>query len=149
MVDIYQPLLVMVSMRCLYSPRYQLSRANPGTQLYLYTKGFLEAPVHSLWIYDIARGNSKASTSLILNRLGQLDIEVTGVTISPDGLYVALGWDNSQIQVYDSRFLTRGPLCNFSHGPSISSGKAYGIVHMDWISNSYGSYKLVSGGADG
>ena len=136
-------------MMTIFSSNYQFSLATPGTQLYLYTKGFLEAPVHTLWIYDIARGNPKASTSLSLNNQGQVDIEVTSITTSPDGLYVALGWDNNQIQIHDSRFLTRGPLHIFSHGKPISSGKAYGIVQMDWIPKPYSSYELVSGGADG
>lgn len=117
----------------------------PGDYSYLYTKGTLLG--HSLWIHDIARGESQPCQSIQLDMQDQT--EVTTITLSPDGLYAALGWMNGQIQVYDSRSLSRGPLHTFSHGPSIAADSGYGIVKMQWVSRHPGGMDLISGGADG
>ncbi|KAK7694537.1 hypothetical protein QCA50_001723 [Cerrena zonata] len=118
---------------------------NTGNYSYIYTKGSLLR--HTLWIHDMSQRNSRACQSIQLDVQDQT--EVNAITISPDDRYIALAWKHNVIHVYDSQYLSKGPLHVYSHGPSIAAETPYGVVKAQWVSRPSGVVDLVSGGADG
>ncbi|KAH9944484.1 uncharacterized protein BXZ73DRAFT_39487 [Epithele typhae] len=86
--------------------------------------------------------------------------DVNSMSVSPDGLCVALGRTDNWTDVYDTRMLTKGPLRSFGHEGEIEPESAetegsskrittYGIVKTQWVNGPPYGYGLVTGGIDG
>lgn len=73
--------------------------------------------------------------------------EVNSLSLSPDGIYIAVGRSDNWTDVYDSRMLQCRELHSFAHeggGPD-----TYGVVKTQWVDGYPFGFGLVSGGVDG
>lgn len=73
--------------------------------------------------------------------------EINSLSLSLDGIYIAVGRSDNWADVYDSRMLQRGELYCFAHeggGPD-----TYGVVKTQWVDSYPFGFGLVSGGVDG
>ncbi|KZT30353.1 WD40 repeat-like protein [Neolentinus lepideus HHB14362 ss-1] len=113
--------------------------------------------VHRLRLYDVGRKDYRNPTQTV--DLEEFEVtfneshEVTKAIYSPDGTYLAVARSDDSCHLYDSRYLTRGPLHKFKHkGESKASVAAdtYGITEVQFVESLFGSRMyLVTGGTDG
>nr|VWO96744.1 Transcriptional repressor TUP1 [Ganoderma boninense] len=123
-----------------------------GDRLYIATEGPGRIPAYTLRQYDVRNGgNRKAQQQVKLKPFaGSLDrmcTEINSLSLSPDGIYIAVGRSDNWVDVYDSRMLQRRELHSFAHeggGPD-----TYGVVKTQWVDSYPFGFGLVSGGVDG
>jgi WD40 repeat protein len=126
----------------------------PGKTLALITEN---SSSHTLRLFDVARSNKDAVETLFLEPFPQADDfrEVVMATFSPDGTWLAVGRNDNQTHVYDTRFLgrNRGPIRRFTHQPMQHRGgksHGYGVVFTEWVPSIFGKdLGLVTSGGDG
>ena len=108
---------------------------------------------HILRLYDIKRKNGSAVETVHMGSFpADIDGEVNSISISPDGIYVAIARIDNRTHVYDSRNIKKGKLFEYEHtGPSLlrpNSG-ALGVPRAVWAETEYSRLTLISGGVDG
>ena len=85
---------------------------------------------------------------------GEVPIEHTFASFSPDGIMLALGRTDNLVSVYDVRFLTNKkghvqPMVQYAH-PSKEYSAGYGISGLEWVEGfGRGSLGLLTAGSDG
>ena len=124
-----------------------------GERLYIATEGPGRVPAYTLRQYDVRNsGNGKAAAQQVKLKpfAGSPDracTEINSLSLSPDGIYLAVGRSDNWVDVYDSRMLQRRELHSFAHeggGPD-----TYGVVKTQWVDGYPFGFGLVSGGVDG
>ncbi|KAF8637653.1 hypothetical protein AX17_002721 [Amanita inopinata Kibby_2008] len=106
-----------------------------------------------LRVYDIKRKNGCA-IERVQQEPSRLDSdgEINGISLSPDGLYIALARNDNRTHVYDARMLKKGKLFEYEHkGISLTSPgySSYGVTKAQWAESSEGRLTLITGGSDG
>ena len=107
---------------------------------------------HILRLYDVRRKNGTAVKTFHIEAFSEnVNGEVNSISISPDGIYVAIARNDNRIHVYDYRNFKNGKLYEYEHnGPSPGTGEPYfGIPCARWAETVYGRLTLISGGMDG
>ena len=116
-----------------------------------------------LAIYDVARDQPQATATITLNGWPAWPPKINGkvhhhqprvntLTYSPDGIYLAVARSDNKTEVYDSRFLTRGPVYDLKHSdpPAGFDGDGlYGVYKAEWLQDPSDRLQLVTSGADG
>ena len=123
-----------------------------GERLYIATEGPGRIPAYTLRQYDVRNGgNRKAQQQVKLKPFAgspdRMCTEINSLSLSLDGIYIAVGRSDNWADVYDSRMLQRGELYCFAHeggGPD-----TYGVVKTQWVDSYPFGFGLVSGGVDG
>ncbi|KAK2463584.1 hypothetical protein APHAL10511_004335 [Amanita phalloides] len=104
-------------------------------------------------LYDIGRKLVSAVETVRMEPFRQrINGEVNSISISPDGIYVAIARGDNRVHVYDSRFFKRGTLFEYEHqGPSLVNPghHSFGAVGVQWAETEHSRLSLVSGGSDG
>lgn len=78
--------------------------------------------------------------------------EVSYMTFSPDGVYLALARTDNSVHIYDSRMLGKGVLQKYRHQDLrfvTPENTLYGVTHAQWVTMHSGQHALLSGGEDG
>jgi hypothetical protein len=110
---------------------------------------------HILRLYDAKRKNGSAVETVHMESFAadaSVDGEVNSISISPDGIYVAIARIDNRTHVYDSRNIKKGKLFEYEHtGPSLlRPGSApCGVPRAVWAETEYSRLTLISGGIDG
>jgi len=81
-----------------------------------------------------------------------VDGEVNSISISPDGIYVAITRTDNRTHVYDFRNIKKGKLFEYEHtGPSLlrPGSASCGVPRAVWAETEYSRLTLISGGIDG
>ena len=80
-------------------------------------------------------------------------VEVSFFKCSPCGTYVAVGWNDDHVNLFDSRFIKYGPVSWMVHREPIKRAPwkgLQGITGLEWVEGAgHGQQALVSSGTDG
>ncbi|TBU35131.1 WD40-repeat-containing domain protein [Dichomitus squalens] len=137
-----------------------------GERLFIATEGPGRTPSYFLRQYDVrSAADRRAVQQVELEPFaGSPDrnyTDINSLSLSPDGIYIAVGRTDNWVDVYDARMLQRGPLHNYAHeggglhkyrAVNMGEGGAsdeYGVVKTQWVDSYPFGFGLVSGGADG
>lgn len=106
---------------------------------------------HFLRQYDARRRLKRTQTKVELQPFaGAGRAEVNQLSFSPDSVYIAVARSDNMTHIYDSRFLSHGPLHVFVHdGEQQTAEDSYGIVEAQWVEGKTCGLGLVTGGNDG
>jgi len=119
-----------------------------------------------LQLYDVSRMQTKAVQGIVQEPFAQRvpirrdlegkptpseQLEVTSMSFSPDGMYLAMARTDNTVHMYDSRMLSKGALSMYSHEflPYSGSSNTFGVTGIEWITTRTGQFRLLSGGEDG
>ncbi|KAF9563074.1 WD40 repeat-like protein [Agrocybe pediades] len=120
-----------------YEAGDSLSLNASGTMLALSTRA--RENTHILRLFDVTRNLHKPTFSCS--------------AFSPDEIYLAVARNDNHVHIYDLRYLTEGPLFDYTHSGESKVDvptNTYGVVKVEWLhSEQTRRMVLVSGGEDG
>ncbi|KAH6915902.1 WD40-repeat-containing domain protein [Coprinopsis sp. MPI-PUGE-AT-0042] len=122
---------------------------NPtGDILALTTLG--EANTNILRLYDVRNKNGAAQVKINLEPYEtNFEAEVHDMSYSPDGMFLALARQDNSIHVYDSRFLTKGPLSQYKHDvgiPRTDGLTCAGVMKVEWVESVSSTFGVLGSG---
>ncbi|KAI0639295.1 hypothetical protein C8Q77DRAFT_51445 [Trametes polyzona] len=126
-----------------------------GERLFIATEG--PETTYNLRQFDARRRRREPVQTVALEPFvdftDRAAMDVNSLSLSADGLYLAVGRTDNWVDVYDARMLARGPLHSLAHEESDKTdterGRTYGVVKTQWVEGTPYGVGLVSGGADG
>lgn len=114
---------------------------------------------HFLRLFDVRRLQACHTQEIVTkpfspptHREFTWNAEVSSMTFSPDGVYLALSRSDNSVHLYDSRMIGKGVMQEYRHDPArfvSQSQEVFGVTRVQWISAHSGQYSLLSGGEDG
>ncbi|KAI0757113.1 WD40-repeat-containing domain protein [Daedaleopsis nitida] len=128
-----------------------------GATLYIATEG--SDCQYILRAFDVRRRGSDARTAVHQIALEPFkgdpshdDTDINCLSVSSDGLYIAVARTDNCVDVYDARKLSRGPLYKLAHDEREDGRNgihSYGVVKVQWVDGLPHGTGFVSGGIDG